>query len=313
LYWYGADNVGSKTLYSYIQTAIEACGTNSYCSRIEFFTACNGTVARSFLVNGVGVGCFASTVCTPSLIACTTSAAAITIDGYSKLSFKDRGTEYGTINASRYNFGGESTMMSFQSGNCFLFLNGTNCLMFIGSNGDVGIGTTSTSTEANLFLGAKGAQEGGQMVLQKGTSCTCATHLDNYQNSFRIMSGTNTGSTTVNMSIDHTNGAATFVSSVIASQFLTVSGTVSNPFNVWTTIFTVPTGTVARYELIAVSQGNSGTYTSQATIVANNDYVAVRNYTDGGALAIQASGYDVQVKNGSGSTLSISYKYIRIQ
>ena len=247
LYWYGADNVGTKTLYSYIQTAIEACGTNSYCSRIEFFTACNGTVARSFLVNGVGVGCFASqvcapsfiggtmsgttiygstTICTPSLVACTTSAAAITIDGYSKLSFKDRGTEYGTINASRYNFGGESTMMSFQSGNCFLFLNGTNCLMFIGSNGDVGIGTTSTSTEANLFLGAKGAQEGGQMVLQKGTSCTCATHLDNYQNSFRIMSGTDTGSTTVNMSINHITGNACFLGRICA-PLLTVSGDTS--------------------------------------------------------------------------------------
>ena len=67
LYWYGADNVGSKTLYSYIQTAIEACGTNSYCSRIEFFTACNGTVARSFLVNGVGVGCFLGRICAPLL------------------------------------------------------------------------------------------------------------------------------------------------------------------------------------------------------------------------------------------------------
>ena len=86
-------------------------------------------------------------VCSPSLIACTTSAAAITIDGYSKLSFKDRGTEYGTINASRYNFGGESTMMTFQSDKCFLFLNGTNCLMFIGSNGNVGIGVSCpTST-----------------------------------------------------------------------------------------------------------------------------------------------------------------------
>jgi hypothetical protein len=93
-----------------------------------------------------------TTVCSPSIIACTTSAAAITIDGYSKLSFKDRGTEYGTINASRYNFGGESTMMSFQSGNCFLFLNGTNCLMFIGSNGNVGIGTSSPSQQLSFGM-----------------------------------------------------------------------------------------------------------------------------------------------------------------
>jgi len=65
--------------------------------------------------------------------------------------------------------------------------------MFIGSNGNVGIGTTSTSTEANLFLGAQGANEGGQMVLQKGTSYQCATHIDNFNNCFRIMTGITTG------------------------------------------------------------------------------------------------------------------------
>lgn len=69
----------------------------------------------------------------------------------------------------------------------------------------VGIGTTSTSTEANLFLGAQGTVEGGQLVLQKGTSCNCATHLDNYQNTFRVLSGTDTATTTVNLQINHTN------------------------------------------------------------------------------------------------------------
>jgi hypothetical protein len=103
-------------------------------------------------ITSAGIACFASTVCTPSLVACVTSAAAITIDGYSKLSFKDRGTEYGTINASRYNFGGESTLFTFQSGNCFLFLNGTNCLMFIGSNGNVGIGTSSPSQQLSFGM-----------------------------------------------------------------------------------------------------------------------------------------------------------------
>jgi hypothetical protein len=76
----------------------------------------------------------------------------------------------------------------------------------INSTGNVGIGTTSLSTEANLFLGAQGSIEGGQMVLQKGTSCNCATHLDNYNDSFRIMSGTDTGSNMVNMTVNHATG-----------------------------------------------------------------------------------------------------------
>ena len=75
--------------------------------------------------------------------------------------------------------------------------------------GTVGIGTTSMSTEANLFLGNQGAgaaNEGGQLVLQKGTSCACATHLDNFANQFRVISGTDTSSTTLNMSVNHVTG-----------------------------------------------------------------------------------------------------------
>ena len=80
--------------------------------------------------------------------------------------------------------------------------------------GQVGIGTTSTSTEANLFLGAQGANEGGQLVLQKGTSYTSASHLDNYQNRFRLMKGSDVGSTAEVMSIDMHSLAATFNGSI---------------------------------------------------------------------------------------------------
>ena len=55
----------------------------------------------------------------------------------------------------------------------------------------------TTSSEASLFLGAHGTTEGGQLVLQKGTSQTYAAHLDNYSDQFRILYGTNTGSTGV--------------------------------------------------------------------------------------------------------------------
>ena len=81
--------------------------------------------------------------------------------------------------------------------------------MMINGTGNVGIGTTCLSTEANLYLGAQGTSEGGQLVLQKGTSCNCATHLDNYQDRFRIMSGTNATSTTELFSISMNGGDAT--------------------------------------------------------------------------------------------------------
>ena len=74
LYWNGNDNVGTKTLYSYIQGVIEACGTTSYCSRFEVYTACNGALSRNFQLNGVGVACFANSVCTPRLEVLRSSA-----------------------------------------------------------------------------------------------------------------------------------------------------------------------------------------------------------------------------------------------
>jgi hypothetical protein len=60
----------------------------------------------------------------------------------------------------------------------------------------------TTSSEASLFLGAHGTLEGGQLVLQKGTSQTYAAHLDNYSDQFRVMYGTNTGSTGVALNIN---------------------------------------------------------------------------------------------------------------
>lgn len=90
----------------------------------------------------------------------------------------------------------------------------------------VSIGAASTSTEANLFLGAQGTSEGGQLVLQKGTSYNCATHLDNYQNQFRIISGTDTVSSTVDFSVAHTNGQA-----FVRGNLLLNATTISNSTN----------------------------------------------------------------------------------
>jgi hypothetical protein len=63
----------------------------------------------------------------------------------------------------------------------------------------------TTSSEASLFIGAHGANEGGQLVLQKGTSQTYAAHLDNYNDQFRILYGTNAGSTGVALAVSLSN------------------------------------------------------------------------------------------------------------
>jgi hypothetical protein len=64
----------------------------------------------------------------------------------------------------------------------------------------------TTSSEASLFLGAHTTLEGGQLVLQKGTSQTYAAHLDNYSDQFRVMYGTNTGSTGVALGVNLATG-----------------------------------------------------------------------------------------------------------
>ena len=74
------------------------------------------------------------------------------------------------------------------------------------SGSNVGIGTTNIGSEANLHLGAFSANEGGQLILQRGTSYTSASHLDNYQNRFRILKGNDTSSTGETFSIDMNTG-----------------------------------------------------------------------------------------------------------
>lgn len=74
----------------------------------------------------------------------------------------------------------------------------------------VGIGTTNTSNEGNLFLGARDANEGGQLFLQKATNYTSASMIDNYQNRFRILKGTDTTSDAEQFSVNHNTGQITF-------------------------------------------------------------------------------------------------------
>ena len=78
--------------------------------------------------------------------------------------------------------------------------------MRIDSAGNVGIGATSVPSEANLSLGAKTTTEGGHLVINKATSSTHATHIDNNTDTFRIMKGTDSASGSVQFILNHTNG-----------------------------------------------------------------------------------------------------------
>jgi hypothetical protein len=92
--------------------------------------------------------------------------------------------------------------------------------MTLTSAGNLLVGTTTEALECNLSLGPKSTIEGGQMVLQKGTSQTYATHLDNYEDKFRLLYGTNTGTTGINLSIYHSSGNYSFSGSNVSDRRL---------------------------------------------------------------------------------------------
>ena len=107
-------------------------------------------------------------------------------------------------------------------------LTGASERMRITNSGQIAIGNNiSTSTEANLFLGAQGTVEGGQLVLQKGTSCSCATHLDNYNDSFRVLVGSDTTSTGVHFLVDHKTRAACFYGALYVPETFIQGPTIS--------------------------------------------------------------------------------------
>ena len=64
----------------------------------------------------------------------------------------------------------------------------------ITKDGVVAIGTTTTGTESNLYLGGLGADEGGQLTLQPGLSYTSGAMLDNWKDTFRVLRGNSTTS-----------------------------------------------------------------------------------------------------------------------
>jgi hypothetical protein len=188
-------------------------------------------------------------------------------------------------------------------------LDTANERMRINSTGNVGIGTTSLSTEANLYLGAQGALEGGQLVLQRGTSCNCATHLDNYQNTFRIMSGTDTGSTTVNMSINHVNGIATFSSTICAPLITSAANSISITGTEFLTTLATDN---ALYIITAQPEAGSGTSAAALITSRTNQNPSVQTIVSSSSLSFITSGYNLCLCSNLGYGISARWGIIRL-
>ena len=153
----------------------------------------------------------------------------------------------------------------------------------------------TTSAEASLFLGAHSTTEGGQLVLQKGTSSTYATHLDNFTDAFRILYGTNTGSAGVALTLSMSTRQLTLPAYTTSSSF---SGTAAGwlAFDASGNIITVaaPTG--------AVTSVNAGTG------VSVNSTTGAVTVSIGQSVATLASPTFSQVlttNNGSGTNVKI--------
>jgi hypothetical protein len=78
------------------------------------------------------------------------------------------------------------------------------------NTGAVGIGTSNIPAESKLVVGAMdGTTEGGQIQINApGGSNNTAYFIDNYANRFRIMHGTNSGSTSSRLQIDGSGNVA---------------------------------------------------------------------------------------------------------
>ena len=167
--------------------------------------------------------------------------------------------------------------------------------------GITAIGTTSTSSEANLFLGAQGTTEGGQLVLQKGTSQVSASHLDNYQNQFRVMSGTDISSSAVRFAVDMTNGNTTVYGALGLPNVSIRTNTISSIGTSFTTI-----GSSQTYaNLFWVRWNDSGGTTDYALVGAiwypGQANVIASTNNGGHGVTFQMSGNNLQMKCASGT------------
>jgi hypothetical protein len=189
--------------------------------------------------------------------------------------------------------------------------------MRITSAGSVGIGTTCMSAEANLFLGAKSAVEGGQLVLQKGTSCACATHLDNYTDRFRVMAGTDAASASELFSVSMINGNTVAAGNSSAASFSTFSTQTSIPFTTWTTFYTTDAFTGGIYIVQAGLNGASTADWAASAIyysAANSDMNYLVGPVNGNLVQLRKTGNSIQVyQNGTNPSVTMQFRILKVQ
>jgi len=191
--------------------------------------------------------------------------------------------------------------------------------------GSLTIGATSIgSNENTLVLGPSpsgGAGEGGQILLQApGGTYTSASMIDNYQNKFRILRGTNASSDAFKMQLDmHTgqmqlpnyNSQTAFTGTPVASlsvdssgNILTVSSSVSVIYNKIGATLAGAASPITRYHTVAGAVDTSATAVQVPLPVActlNNFYF--RTYgaqPAGGSLVVTLQ------KNGSDTAITVT-------
>jgi len=137
--------------------------------------------------------------------------------------------------------------------------------------------TTAGISENTLTLGARDTtNEGGQLGLNApGGTYTSASFLDNWQNKFRILKGTNTGgSTSAPLQLDLNTGDLTVGGAVTASAYSGLPNTWLNALR--TTNQTIGSGTWANRDIIFNDYSSIGfTYnpsTGVATLKAGKVY-----------------------------------------
>ena len=100
--------------------------------------------------------------------------------------------------------GGYNGSLVFEVGNSGVANGSTTTeAMRILNNGNVALGATTAPDESKLVIGATtGAGEGGQIQLNSGSGYMAAYFIDNYQGTMRVLSGTNTGTTGLELTME---------------------------------------------------------------------------------------------------------------
>lgn len=112
----------------------------------------------------------------------------------------------------------------FETGSDKLYIANSETPLIYGdfTTNNIGIGTTSLPSESNLVIAGNSNGEGGQLQLNASPDQSIAYFLDNYMNAFRIMSGTNAGSSSVRFYINSSGNIG--IGTVTPSGKLDVAG-----------------------------------------------------------------------------------------